>query len=94
MNFLKIILASLCLLCLLEMPYSFYEFFRIIALASFGFLAYKERDNGAWPLYWIISAMIVQPFHKFYITRPLWTIIDFIWAITLLYPLFTNYKKT
>ena len=94
MNQVKIVLALLCLLCLVEMPYSFYEFFRVVALASFVFLAFKEKNKGIWTLFWIISALLVQPFYKFYITRPIWTIIDIIWAIALLYPIFSSYKKT
>ena len=85
---LKIVLAGLCLLCLTEMPYSYYEIFRVIAFTSFIFLAYKEKDKSIWPLLWITSAILVQPFFKFYITRGLWMFIDFVWACLLLYPIF------
>ena len=85
---LKIVLAGLCLLCLVEMPYSYYEIFRVIAFTSFIYLAYIEKDKAIWPLFWIISAILVQPFFKFYITRWLWMFIDLVWACLLLYPIF------
>ena len=87
---LKFVLAGLCLLSLFEMPYSYYEIFRVIALTSFIFLAYNEKDKGLWPLIWIASAILIQPFHKFYITRWVWMIIDFLWAFLLIFTLFKD----
>ena len=87
---LKFVLAGLCLLSLFEMPYSYYEIFRVIALTSFIFLAYNEKDKGFWPLIWIASAILIQPFHKFNITRWMWMIIDFLWAFLLIFSLFKD----
>ena len=94
MKAIKIVLAALCLLCLFDMPYSYYELFRIIAMCSFVFLAYKEREKEFWLLLWVISAIIVQPFYKFMIVREVWNIIDLIWAALLLYQVLFNKKET
>ena len=92
MKAIKIVLAALCLLCLFDMPYSYYELFRIIAMCSFVFLAYKEREKEFWILLWVISAIIVQPFYKFMIVREVWNIIDLIWAALLLYQVLLDKK--
>ena len=90
---IRIILALLCLGCLFNMPYSYYEMFRVIAMPSFIYLAYKERNKKFWPLLWIISAILIQPFYKFYIVREIWAIIDIIWAVLLIYPYFNKLRK-
>ena len=93
MNILRISLSLLCLLALFEMPYSYYELFRIIALCSFVFLAFKEKNKEFWPFFWIVSAIIIQPFYKFYIIRELWMFIDIIWATVLIYPIVSSNNR-
>ena len=87
MKFIKISLAVLCLLCLLNMPYGYYELFRVFAMCSFVFLAYKERRKDIWLLLWIVSAILVQPFYKFIIVKEIWNIIDILWAFLLIWSL-------
>ena len=41
MKYLKIILAVLLLLCLLDMPYGFYILIRYMATVVFGYMAYS-----------------------------------------------------
>ncbi|TYB76806.1 hypothetical protein ES677_09740 [Bizionia gelidisalsuginis] len=43
---LKIALALLLFLCLLDMPYGFYQFVRFVALIGFGFLAFKANETN------------------------------------------------
>ena len=44
---IKIGLAVLFFLCLLKMPYGFYELVRFLALAGFSFLAFKAYENDS-----------------------------------------------
>ena len=45
MNIIKSILAIMCLVCLLDMPYGYYELFRYVAAGSFVFFAINEKNN-------------------------------------------------
>ena len=50
MNYLKIVLAVLLLLCLLDMPYGFYILIRYVATVVFGYMAYsyyQENKKGS-----------------------------------------------
>jgi hypothetical protein len=83
---IKIILAALLLICLLDMPYSYYEAVRFIALVAFTFLAYLEYQNGNKGLgvAFIVLALLFQPFFKIALGRILWNIVDVMVAIGLL----------
>jgi len=76
------------------MPYSYYSVFKAIAMPSFIYLAFKERNNGVWPLVWIISAILIQPFYPFFIARGMWNIIDIIWAVLLIFPTINKDKNS
>jgi|TARA_B110000090_G_scaffold203931_1_gene249249 hypothetical protein len=84
MKFLKIGLAMLSLICLLDMPYGFYQLYRFLAFFTFLFVAYKERSSEEWMFFLILSAIIVQPFFKIALGRIIWNIMDLIWAIILM----------
>jgi uncharacterized membrane protein len=43
---IKIILIVFLLLCLLDMPYGYYQLVRFVALIGFGILAYLASDKG------------------------------------------------
>ena len=44
-NSIKIILAIGLLLCLLHMPYGYYQLVRFIAMIGFGYLAYDANQS-------------------------------------------------
>ena len=88
MKYLKISLAVLSLICLLDMPYGYYELYRFIAMGTFFFLAYKEKDKESWMFFWIVSALIVQPFFKVALGREIWNIVDVFWAVILMFSAF------
>ncbi len=83
MNIIKSILAIMCLVCLLDMPYGYYELFRYVATGSFVFFAINEKDNQVWMFVWILSALLVQPFFKASLGREIWNILDVVWAVIL-----------
>lgn len=65
-SIIKIILAVLMLLCLLDMPYGFYQFVRFVALVGFGILAYKanQEDSQTEMIIYGGLALFFQPFFK------------------------------
>ena len=65
-NLIKIILAASLLLCLLNMPYRYYQYVRIISCITFGFLAYKatEEENNNEIFIFFVLALLFQPFLK------------------------------
>jgi len=93
---IKIALAILLFLCLLDMPYGFYQFVRFVALIGFGILAYKaneESKNTEMIIYGGL-ALLFQPFFKIALGREIWNIVDVIVGIGLIASLFMNRPKT
>jgi hypothetical protein len=93
LTLIKIPLAILLLLCLLDMPYGFYEFVRFVALISFGFLAYQSKENKTELIIFTSLALLFQPFYKVSLGRQLWNIIDLVVAVGLILNLLIKRKK-
>ena len=99
-SIIKIGLAILLLLCLLDMPYGYYQFVRFASMAGFIYFAYLANEDikqqniaVVWveknakyaPLfYYVLLALLFQPFFKIALGRELWNIIDLIVAIGLI----------
>lgn len=85
-NIIKIILAVLFFLCLLDMPYGFYQFVRFGALVGFGILAFQanEKENQIEMIIYGVLALLFQPIFKISLGRVLWNIIDVVVGIGLL----------
>ena len=83
---IKIILAILFFLCLLDMPYGFYQIVRLIALVSFVILAYKsnKQEDKTAVIIFVGLALLFQPFFKIALGRMLWNIVDVIVGLGLL----------
>ena len=90
MRILKIIVAILSIVCLFDMPYGYYQLYRLVACVIFGYLAIKSNDD-TWTLLWGISALLVQPFFKIALGREIWNIIDLVFAVLLLISLRKSY---
>ena len=87
---IKILLAILFFLCLLDMPYGFYELVRFLALVGFSILAYyssKQEDKTAIIIY-IALAILFQPIFKIALGRMLWNVVDVVVGLGLLISLF------
>ena len=79
-------LAGLLFLCLLYMPYGYYQFVRIASTLGFVFLAiqsYQAQINGYFVAY-VILALLFQPFEKIALGRELWNVVDVIVGVGLL----------
>ena len=90
MKILKILLAILSIICLLNMPYGYYQLYRFVAMGIFFTIAFKEKKSENWKIFWIFSGLLVQPFLKIPLGREIWNGLDVFWAITLVY---SSFKK-
>ena len=83
---IKIILSILLLLCLVDMPYAYFQFVRMSALVGFSILAYQsyEKSNKIALVLYVGLAILFQPFEKIALGRTIWNIVDVIVAIGLL----------
>ena len=88
MKKIKVCLAILSLVCLLDMPYGYYQLYRFIAMASFIYLAYAEQGKKEWMIIWIVSGLLVQPFFKVALGSEIWNIVDVVWAVLLIFSVF------
>lgn len=94
-SFLKLIIAVLLLLCLVDMPYGYYNLVRFVAMAAFAYLSYdyfKSKKDG---LGFIFAALAVlfQPIFKIALGRVIWNIVDVIVAVVLLYLIVSECRK-
>ena len=83
MKLLKLGLAALSLLCILDMPYGYYQLYRFLALGVFLYLAYEEQDKKEWMIVWLMSALLVQPIFKIALGREIWNLVDIAFALIL-----------
>ena len=83
MRYTYLILAAMFLLCLAPMPIGYFSLVRLVAVISFGVMAYKsyvaKKEIFAWTFG--ILALLFQPFFKITLGRTVWNIIDVVVAI-------------
>ncbi len=93
---IKLILAVLLFLCLLDMPYGYYQLVRFLALIGFGILAFKayEQNKNTEIIICVGLALLFQPFFKIALGREIWNIVDVIIGIGLIASLFLSRKKS
>ena len=92
---IKIGLTILFFLCLLDMPYGFYELVRFIALVGFVILAYKanEQQKQTEMIIYGGLALLFQPFFKIALGREIWNVVDVVVGIGLIGNLIINKIK-
>lgn len=91
---IKLVMSILFFLCLLDMPYGYYQLVRFIGLIGFSVLAYKsnEQNEQVESIIYIGLAILFQPFFKISLGRELWNIVDVIVGIGLLISIFVKKK--
>jgi len=92
---LKLFLALLLLICLIDMPYGFYQFVRFAALIGFSVLAYQANQQGrqAEMIIFGALALLFQPLFKIALGRQLWNLVDVIVGLGLLLSIFIKPKN-
>ena len=91
----KLVIAVLLPLCLVDMPYGFYQLVRFAATAAFVYLAYdsfKSKEDGKGFLFAAL-AVLFQPFFKIALGRTMWNVVDVLVAIALFYFIVKGFKK-
>jgi hypothetical protein len=89
-NAIKIVLAILFFICLVDMPYGYYQFVRLVAMVGFSVLAYDyhEQNNRVGTIIFVVLAILFQPFIKVALGRELWNIIDVVVGLGLVVSIF------
>ena len=92
---IKIILSILFLICLLNMPYGYYQAVRFIGMLGFILLAYfsNQQNHKAEVIIYVALALLFQPFIKVALGRTVWNIVDVIISAGLIISLFVKPKK-
>lgn len=90
----KIALAVLFFLCLLDMPYGYFQLVRFTALIGFVILAYKANEQGQKieAIIYVCLAILFQPLIKISLGRELWNVVDVIVGLALLVSIFIKLK--
>ena len=93
---IKIILTVLFFLCLLELPYGYYQLVRFAALIGFALLAYNSNGQGhkTEVITYVCLAILFQPLVKIALGRQLWNIIDVVVGIGLIISIFVRKANT
>jgi len=84
-NLIKVLLATMLVICLIDMPYGYYQLVRFTALCVFAILAhqsFREHKQNEGILY-LGLALLFQPFLKLSLGREIWNILDIIVALGL-----------
>jgi hypothetical protein len=93
---ISITLSILLFLCLLDMPYGYYQFVRIAGLIGFILLAYNANQEGKESEMIIYGglALLFQPFLKISLGREIWNIVDFIVGVGLIISIVIKQRKS
>ena len=92
---IKITFSIIFLLCLLDMPYGYYQTVRFIGMLGFALLAYYSYDDNkkVEVIIYIVLALLFQPFLKVALGRTIWNVVDVIVSAGLIVSVFLNSKK-
>ena len=91
---IKIIVAILLLLCLLDMPYGYFNLVRFVSTCAFAYMAFHYFKDNKEEFGFIFSALVIlfQPFFKIALGRLVWNIVDVIVAVILLYSIILDLR--
>lgn len=92
---IKLLLAVLFFLCLLQMPYGFYQVVRFAGLIGFIILAYKANKNQIKTemIIYVCLAILFQPLIKISLGRQVWNTVDVIVGLGLIISIFIKPKE-
>ncbi|MBS1750381.1 MAG: hypothetical protein JST63_10795 [Bacteroidetes bacterium] len=96
LTLIKLILAVLFFVCLLDMPYGYYQLVRFAALIGFAILAYTASEQGqkTEAIVYVSLAILFQPLIKIALGRQLWNVVDVVVGIGLLISIFIKPKES
>jgi len=89
-------MAVLLLLCLIDLPYGFFQLVRFLALVAFGLLAYDAhlKSNNFHFITNLALAVLFQPLLKISFGRDFWNFIDVVVALWLIFQAIILFKQS
>ena len=86
----KVILSVLMFLCLLDMPYGYYQFVRFASMIVFVWFAYDayEENRKVEALIYLALALLFQPLFKIALGRFIWNVVDVVVGVGLIASVF------
>jgi hypothetical protein len=87
---IKLLLAVLLFLCLLDWSYGYFQLVRFCGMAGFiwlGYWSYQQSNQSAMIIYFLL-AILFQPFIKISLGLELWNVVDVIVGAVLIVSLF------
>ena len=95
MRTFNVIIAAALLLCLLPLPYGYYELVRLGGMACFCVLAFNsyQQKLGVWMVAYAALAILFQPFFKIALGRGMWNVVDVAVAGLLLWTVWKDKDK-
>ena len=95
MRTFKIVIAVALLLCLLPLPYGYYELVRWGGMVCFGVLAYQsyQQKEERWMVAYAALAILFQPFFKITLGRGMWNVVDVVVGGLLLWTVWKEKDK-
>ena len=93
---IKIVLAVLFFICVLNMPYGYFQLVRFIALVGFAILGYQANQQGRETemFIYIGLAILFQPLLKIALGRQIWNVVDVVVGIGLILSIIVKPKIT
>jgi hypothetical protein len=90
----KIGLSILLFICLIDLPYGYYQFVRFAAMAGLAYLTYDNFSNGnkSFAFIFIALAILFQPIIKISLGRELWNVVDVVVGVFLIVSIFIKPK--
>ena len=84
--FIKLGLAIVLFICLLDMPYGFFELVRFVSMIVFAVLSYKSFKEEVVSMAIVYGglALLFQPFFKVSLGREMWGYVDFAVGVLLI----------
>ncbi len=81
-----LILAVLMLLCLMPMPYGYFQLVRFVAMVVFGLMAYQYymSQKAIASVVFGVLAVLFQPIYKIALGRAMWNVVDVLVAVLLI----------
>ena len=92
---IKIILSLLLFVCLINMPFGYYQLVRFLAMVVFGILAYLafKQNRESEMIVYIVLAVLFQPLFKIALGRELWNVVDILVGIGLIVSIIIKKKE-
>ena len=89
---IKVVLAVLFLICLLNMPYGYFQLVRYLALVGFAILANhaNQKNHQTGTIVYLSLAVLFQPLIKIPLGREIWNMVDVMVASGLIASIFVR----